>query len=511
MPDSMFRIAERILSLPRLSEKRTASILRGFRAECLGRYHTDILLDEGKDGEDRLGLTEESLYLPLTADKPGKTLQAMAALIRFPRLLKAVLRETSRVWDILHGEIDFDDCLVANVIRYASPTAFEFLLVHIHSLRSLQAAKGQEMLYGKDFDKQVRQQWENAMEKVPEEKIAARCLIGFLFAGWNSAAGYNRAKLQRIAHTVDVDYCNRFLAEQIVPSEIPDQIVLKKIEPWMDMDSNAADPRSLITRLLLDVKFAARFEYFGSLLEPKSIYIMAENLFGAVLADRPARVQPDDGIGPPVYSGFLELWRLLLNAQPRKDHEDWVALQVRQALPEDLLLANDIYYYWRHTSHGSVGGKNFISLRAKVVAESKKIFSLKPGSLSECMRDDFPFMLSQFVDLYGRTEEGGPGFEHEDWTWLGRALFGEKVDFTPRLQANLAALVCRTEHVGGGPKRITRKFWFEHERWKPVFGEYWARVLEILISEQDLSSFDDYVNECVQFAGSEAKKFLNKE
>lgn len=59
-------------------------------------------------------------------------------LVKTPRLLKTILRRTAHSWERLHGEIDFDDLLVANVIRFAAPEAYDFLLENYREIRGLE-------------------------------------------------------------------------------------------------------------------------------------------------------------------------------------------------------------------------------------------------------------------------------------------------------------------------------------------------------------------------------------
>ena len=66
---------------------------------------------------------------------------AVPKLLLTPRLLKHTLRRMRGAWQALHGEIDFDDLLMVNVLRSAAPEAFDFVHYHIHELRQAENGK----------------------------------------------------------------------------------------------------------------------------------------------------------------------------------------------------------------------------------------------------------------------------------------------------------------------------------------------------------------------------------
>ena len=54
------------------------------------------------------------------------------------------LRHTADAWEKLHGEVAFDELLVANVLRFDAPEAFNFLLRRVDTLRSSRARDARE-------------------------------------------------------------------------------------------------------------------------------------------------------------------------------------------------------------------------------------------------------------------------------------------------------------------------------------------------------------------------------
>jgi len=104
-----------------ISRDKVREIVKNFRELCLKKFPEDVNLYLKDQLDRRLGITEPQI---------GRTfypVDDIYNLIDTPRLLKHILRRTYRIWEKLHGEIDFDDILVANTLRFGARDAFNFL------------------------------------------------------------------------------------------------------------------------------------------------------------------------------------------------------------------------------------------------------------------------------------------------------------------------------------------------------------------------------------------------
>ena len=121
-----------------ISSKDFEQTIIDFRTECLQRFPGDFYTLRQEERDKRLGLPSSREISYLLAGEINGPIDHIMRLVKTPRLLKTILRRTAHSWERLHGEIDFDDLLVANVIRFAAPEAYDFLLENYREIRGLE-------------------------------------------------------------------------------------------------------------------------------------------------------------------------------------------------------------------------------------------------------------------------------------------------------------------------------------------------------------------------------------
>src|SRR5664280_580485 len=120
------KIARFIETLPELEDGSIARVLSRFRKGCrtIKEYIDPVPSDERKDLallDDPERLVGRNSFLG-----PGvfELIDAILVLARTPRTLKQGLRRCLDIWEVLAGEIDFDELLTLCLLREASPDAF---------------------------------------------------------------------------------------------------------------------------------------------------------------------------------------------------------------------------------------------------------------------------------------------------------------------------------------------------------------------------------------------------
>lgn len=162
--------------------------------------------------------------------------QAVALLLDTPRSLRHVLGRTLNAWHSLYGEINFNHLLAVNVLRHATPEAFDFVKRRWDRLKS---PPDQKSLFGPEKTKLIRnavlRDWKRTVKKAEWNPTAALRIIQFLLPAteyWliddsnkhHYASGRQLPTLGR--------YWARALNEEIEDNDVTDQEVVRDIMSW---------------------------------------------------------------------------------------------------------------------------------------------------------------------------------------------------------------------------------------------------------------------------------------
>jgi len=119
------KLCDHIQLLLPITETLSSALIERVRSECLDKERfSHIGFTNASDHKwsslaTLVGRERDVLSLP----------QAAAALLNTPRALRHVLGRTYIAWlDSLHGEIDWDDLFILNILRHTTPECFAFLL-----------------------------------------------------------------------------------------------------------------------------------------------------------------------------------------------------------------------------------------------------------------------------------------------------------------------------------------------------------------------------------------------
>jgi len=510
------RLTEQVETIPYMSREHTFPILRMFRKYCLELHPKDIDCLAPEKREKRAGFDRSETLdgFAVIDDSFKHTIDYAERLQLTPRVLKTALRRTWHAWSTLHGEIDFDDLLFCSILRIGAPEAFMFVNENSRRLQSLYPQPSGET--GKERDEKSRaileELFKDRVSKATWDITAARKLVEFLFPGWKKTDFFARTidAPQGVTTYQPTDYWGRLNREELRPSEIRDQEVLHAISDWKTSYDRQGDWKYVLDRLstesdlgnaMLDRKgFPEKVEQFGALLDGKDVRYLASEVFGRILQSGKSIGKGED------QGGFIELWRLSLEKQVNW-HEEWVAGEIEKALHKSLRFANDIYYFWRLQDKGARHTWSSLALRKSVVALAQKIYGEKEDTLAAVLDTNYPYSIYHLVVLFGQEDQGGPGFDNEDWSWLSPVLLKGCRKHPAVLVPPVAVLAGETKHP------FRKEEWdveLQPDRISKIFGAETHSLMKLLTVETDLSHLEQQAKLTVEAIRAKAAEWISR-
>jgi hypothetical protein len=483
-------------------------IIQKFRVFCLLKYQKDIDILSSKARNERLGfgsLEEDAFAKRVFPDFKNTPIDQIAILLTSPRLVKMVLRRILNIWDKLHGEIDYDDLFVMNVLRFATPEAYDFLLKNINEIRSLESDGLQKNKH--ERKNELLKKWNIATEKVEWDVSAAEELLAFLFPYWN--IDYFRSyKIvpQGVVHSDPTDYWARANLEDLTNVEILDQEILCALKDWVHDNNNSSVKGLPLPEALYQVhSLSSKFEQFGNFfLNGEDIRKIAHLLFGIISKKEKASSNCDSS------PAFSSLWRLSLDMPIKQDeHDKWILDEICHVLPISLRFANDLYYYWKHNDRADTSDKqrNRDDLRIPIIKEAKKLFKDNPDNLIKSLDKNYIYSIYHFMILFSERSQGGSGFKPEDWKWLAKILVDAASSQPQTILPQIIMLLFKTERTLEVKKYVHE---FNIERANALFNKQLTEVMKLIIQDIDFNFLDDEVQDKIQFAKLTARRWLDE-
>ena len=486
-----------------ITSKEIISTIDSIRTICLEKYNEDIQIISSKERDERLGLYKpDEISDFIFYELKNLPVIQIPKLLKTPRLLKMSLRRTVKAWETLHGELDFDDLLILNVLRYGAPEACDFLIDNFREIRGLRTEG-----IGKDKEdrkKNLQAKWDKMTQMVPWDSTAAEELVAFLFPVWDiKRIGSGKAVLQGARHGEPTDYWIKANIEDLTDVEVRDQEVLPALRGWK-RDENDTSFRGMNLPMALygTNSLAPKIEQFGHLfLDGNDVRNLAKSLFSIILKER--------GVGANAHScdSFLSLWRLSLdNPIEQEEHRTWILQEIVKSLKISLRFANDLYYYWKHIDHGSIQEKKpQPELRDPIIKEAKKLYDKNPDKLIGVLDSTFMYCIYHFAIHFSEPDEGGSGFKSEEWRWLALVLIEAAYKKPESVLPQIVTLIVKS-HMGRNQYIHELNF----ERAASLFQDRLLEVLKLLSEDWDYSHFDKHEQERISFAKTAVQEFMKK-
>lgn len=482
-----------------ISRRNMVDVIVRFRNLCVRRYPDDIDVLSKDKRDKRLGIARNDLSDMLAPRMTVKPIDHICRLAKTPRLLKLILRRTYRIWERLHGEVDFDELLVATTLRFGAPEAFEFLLEHHSEIRGL-------FDRGSDEDYKVRQEavgkkWDRAVIGVKWDTASANSLAQFLFPRWVTRNGFfEEGLLQSMRIFEPTDYWSRYLAEELDPNRVRDQEILHGLVVWRKDDHGPYFRGATLPLVLCsDKEFSSKFEHLAPVtLTGQEIRQIASATFEQALALQGVKACRDSVVG------FIPLWRLAIR-QPidETEHLEWVKNEIFKALSKSLRFANDIYYYWISNSEADVQGKpDRVELRNQVVSHAKNIFAGKPHDFIGVIDPHDMCSSYRFRGYLKISDEGESAFITDRDDWFSKLLL-DAGELNPQvIVPQITCLLTDEQHSFEGN--------FREGLSNELFEKEMLRLMHILSTEINLDSFDLREKRRIQTAREVATEWLKE-
>ena len=462
------KLCDSIELLPEIEVDHVARILtvayRHWRTEF-----SDIDPHPSRHDADKLEL--ELAAAGGTADYLRRTgrdtpLDALVSLLDTPRALKHVLRRVDRVWDRLHGEVELDDLLIVSVLRYAAEPVYRFLLVDIDAARHdptdiLPRTKG------------IEGDWADLIKQLPNGPSAQALVNRMGIKQLTKGIGSGVDSPQGLQKSDPVDYFRRIVAEELGPSELRDQSVLRDIDRWKD-----ARDRCLLDHLLSssdpDSNYELIWENFSHRHTNAELLQLTEQVVAMIKKRDGAAANAD-------HDALLALWRQCNQRLPNDKHGDWLQTLIVEAVPVSLRLARGLFYYWAG-QHGIVNDATRAHIMQSIVATVRTLFRTG-DDLAAVLTPNDPYLIRRLV-----AQACSDDYVAALATWndclptLLIAVAKTRADLAIPEIANIAATGDSLVTVGDrtDPPKFVNSYEIERSGLEAFFGKRLDEVLELL-------------------------------
>ena len=421
----------------------------------------------------------DKLQLQLEHARPDRTmayiqrvgrdtpLDAMVSLLHTPRALKHVLRRVDYVWRNLHGEAELDDIVIVSALRHGAEPAYKFLIGGIEAARHEPNAILPRT-------KTVKEEWEKVIENIANGAAAKRLvdLLGIKQLTQDLAENVTRSSPQDIHQDGPTDYFRRIVAEELGPTELRDQRVLRDIERWQ-----ASRDVTLVAELLAESEESEQYvrvwDHFAFRHSDAELMELTERVVASVLKRDGSSAHGD-------HSAITALSRRCNRQLRSNQHADWLQTLILSAVPVSLHYVNDLYYYWTG-NHGIVDGAQRAAVRRAIIEEVRDM--VRTGEdLVKVLTTDHPYTVFRLITQTGE-DTGLPAFQA--WRDYLPPVLIDGTKSEPEIIIPEIANLAGNEQSGrtwneGYPPVFVNPYKIDRERMTTLFGERLNEALVLL-------------------------------
>jgi hypothetical protein len=507
MGDIINRISDHVEIIPKLSVGHFAEIYETFRDHCL-KIFDDIPLEREENRYQRIitgNIKERNGINRQMGVRTSDEADKIATLIETPRNLKHALRRTYEAWQSLHGEIDFDQLFIANVIRVSELGVFNFIHENISDIRWLdrQGTKKEEEQTERDA---LKEKLKNVI-KSPSRQEAIETLLKYLFPYWKYSPINTYAAIQGFSKDNPTDYWERMVREKLDDEEISDQDVARAIINWKEnMDDLPVYKDLRLAQALNEITgLPDKLEQFGELLmDTTQVHKLASQLFQIVFREKDLKDE--------YFPGRNELKKLMASIELRRsfsskedlvspfNHFTWLVEEVNKLFPYSLLIAARVYDYWFLWSALDPSYTEDRNTAYRTVLEkAKSCYSDNNTFINAIKADDNA--VSEFIRALLNKRRNDPQFVPNDWRWLKDLLINNmQTNYSIIVPQILEAFV-NQENFPNGPWLLLKIL--------PVFFQEKNKDVMMLLSKLDTNQFTGRRKLMAEAAREQATKWLN--
>jgi hypothetical protein len=409
--------------VPRVEPTDAIAIIETFRQHHRQRFGD---VDPARyDEQYAFADFKSEMVARMFADEPDHLWGALGSIVNTPRELKRVLRTVRDAWIRLHGEVNFDELLITNVLRESGTMVllpgvgearvFDLITRNVSWLRS-------RLRPGRD-DRTPTSIEERALSQFLEARAnPTATLLRFLFGKTDQ-----RNFPQAVALDGRTDYWSRINAGEH-DDDVRDQVVISALQSWIrsrGVSADAVDDR-IITWMMKDDMYAAKLIQFAA---------------GMKIGDREAVLKA-------VLRRTLSEWRTV--ARDERSHEEalvnlarlfrdsplpagrrlpQVTAAIAEAMPISLVLAYHIEYWLvNRPTRGIWHEPDSPEARAEVAESVRAAFHRSfdgPGGASRLVSaipSDAPFALSWIINRKWDNNGDAPPPDYKAWSRSAEVL-----------------------------------------------------------------------------------------
>lgn len=451
------KIARFVETIPALAPQEQHRVLRTFRDGCLkaGNF-IDAASPEQRAAlafsDDSLRRLRAAIRLDASQLHPS---EALCLLCGTPRTLKQGLRECFETWQVLGGEVDFDDALALSLLKAAMPAVFSLLIARSHELRLERWQQFAKHKSGEDAVADLKRAVSSATN---HRQRVAWPVVEFLFDPGNES----QPRPQGVKRTSPRDYLARFLSVPELANTERDQVVLQAMDGF-------SRKRRRLAEWLCNDRMSHVVVHFHARLTTPQVFELVDLALTRLTKRRNPRLREGNTLS--------SMRNLLIFREHELDElilSSTLTAHIRNAIGNDLVLASALAHYFA-TWHD--GGSNFFrdpsasrNLATTFWESLAQTYSGKPDLLAEVLGRGDRWTLLQCCIFDGRTVQSGAE-PSTNWASIANTVL-EATDRHPSIMLpQIATLVFdynRSRHVLK-PDRI-RQF-FDYEAFARVFTE----------------------------------------
>jgi len=342
--------------------------------------------------------------------------QAAALLLNTPRALRHALGRTLSAWNSLHGEIDFDQLLIINVLRFGATECFEFLMRRHDRLRSV---PDRNPPYGQEHITAIRQaivdDWNQTVRGAEWNPKAALKLMEVLLPSteyWLEDSSQHPSPQHGRQTVSDVRYWRRAISESVDMDDVRDQAVIKDIQDWLATPSAVS---KLVTKLTSQARYAQVWEDLAAHFlanRREQILLLCEQVIRRIISENGSSACGDS-------QGFANTWRFALNhVSTHSENKTWLQDQISEAAHVSIELVNSLWHYYGPSINRTILGSDdrtpvrqhlLDAIRVNVISGPSLLARLSPNAsatLYQLVFDPGDDMNRVLVDV-------------GSWSWLG--------------------------------------------------------------------------------------------
>lgn len=402
------KLCDHIESVQSFSISQASKLLCVFREICLNQEtypHYSLV----ESSSNLLVLRNFSL----AGEEENSVPKAIADLLSTPRSMRHVLASTLHAWGKLYGEVDFDHLLVVNILRFAAPEAYTFVLMNWKRLTQGANRLEQQSEHLARIRSNLRKDWNECCQDVQWDMRSAQLLVELIMPEAGPLLHEGQQSSRRIQGVHEERYWQRAISLDITGSEIRDQEIIRELKAW---GASPTVDHSLINKLCTNRTYARISQNMlvqmlgGCRAE---ILLLCEQVLEKIGRLHGAAASGDS-------TGFTDIWYLAQHClSNEEENATWLEQQLIRVSEWSFELLNDLWCRLGVGSSAILRQQDWERVRRNVQS-SIRLQLVHPERLERVLDKKLPRAIYRLVFDPGTHDSVLS--DPVEWQWLGPVL-----------------------------------------------------------------------------------------